>query len=1067
MLSIGKLAPGHGAAQYYLERVGCPLEYYTGRGEAAGEWIGRGADALGLRGRLSTPEQEQVLRNLLAGSAPDGMQLVAPVLRADPRSRVPAAPVVRALQELADERGVDVADLLAPPAAVGTERRPEADPAGLRQLSAARGKELLKAWRRGVADLDRARRRPRWPSPTLAVDAAERLLTAAGLDAQQVLAENTPTGRLRDRLAMALRHREDRVDVRMPGLDLTLSAPKSVSVLFALSPHQEGQGDHRAGAVGERERVGRLAQDAHRLAVAEALAYLELTCTSALRGHHRGDGTDTRVQTDGLIGAAFEHRSSRCGDPQLHTHVVVANLLHGQDGKWSALDTREIYAQARTAGFVYQAVLRGELTRTLGVQWGPVRNGQAEISGLPVGLLRLFSKRRAQIEAQLELVGLDSPAAAQAATLSTRPGKPDLHGHGDGEGGVGLQERWRAEAAAAGFNADDVDQAVGRVPFGQSSSAARQAAAAVGPVADDLAEVLLAPTGLTDKRASLDRRDLLRGVCEQLEPGTPVRLTGLRALATRVLRDPRVVPLLGEAPVRSRRYSTRELLALEQDALRLVRRLNGLPDRGLSEQAATAEPPQVGVIPGGTWRLAQAHATRLGLSAEQQRMLDRLLTSGAGVEVIVGAAGSGKTAALAVAAKAWADSGMPVQGTALAAIAARVLQDSAGIPSQSLQRLLNQTSPHQDGQDQDGPQLGGQKLSSVLPPGGVLVVDEAGMVGTRTLHRLLVLAQATGTKLVLVGDPKQLPEIDAGGLFATLARQDAVTTLVGNQRQQQRWEQRALRELRDGDVVRALAAYRRHQRLRISDTIEDLTARLLEDYEQQLTHHNPGQVLVIASSRGDAGRLNAQLRQRLLTDGRLGQDELRIDLGSGGYRGYRCGEQVLVSSNDYALGLLNGTRGTVTGLDLDRRAVTVRLDDGRDVHLDAGYLSRGHLTHGYALTAHKAQGVTVDVAMLWGTHALTRETGYVALSRGRQGNYLYSTWDLLRRDTGLVDSDLHPPRVRPQPDETARRGLTRAGLAERLTTSGAQRTARSWWRRRATSPAEAPPPGQRAVGHDR
>lgn len=1073
MLSIGKLAPGRGAGQYYLERVGCPLEYYTGRGEAAGEWIGRGADAVGLRGRLSTPEQEEVLRNLLAGSAPDGMQLVAPVLRADPRSRVPAAPVVRALQDLADERGVDVEDLLRPTPAAGTGRGPEADGSGRRQepSSAARGEELLKAWRRGVADMDRARRRPRWPAPTLAVDMADRLLTAAGLDAQQVLAESTPTGRLRDRLAMALRHREDRVDVRMPGLDLTLSAPKSVSVLFALSPHPEGQIDHLAGAVGgrerERERVGRLAQDAHRLAVAEALAYLELTCTSALRGHHRGDGTDTRVQTDGLIGAAFEHRSSRCGDPQLHTHVVVANLLHGQDGKWSALDTREIYAQARTAGFVYQAVLRGELTRTLGVQWGPVRNGQAEISGLPVGLLRLFSKRRAQIEAQLELVGLDSSAAAQAATLSTRPGKPDLHGIGDGGSGVGLQERWRAEAAAAGFTADVVDQAVGRVPVGQSSSVARQAAAAVGPVADDLAEALLAPTGLTDKRASFDRRDLLRGVCEQLAPGTPVRLAGLRALATRVLRDSRVVPLLGEAPVRFRRYSTRELLALEQDALRLARRLNGLPDRGLSEQAATAEPPQVGVVPDKGRRSAQAHATRLGLSAEQQRMLDRLLTSGAGLEVIVGAAGSGKTAALAVAAKAWADCGVPVQGTALAAIAARVLQDSAGIPSQSLQRLLNQTSPHQDGQDQDGPHLGGQKLSSVLPPGGVLVVDEAGMVGTRTLHRLLVLAETTGTKLVLVGDPKQLPEIDAGGLFATLARQDAVTTLVGNQRQQQRWEQRALRELRDGDVVRALAAYRRHQRLRISDTIEDLTARLLEDYEQHLTRHNPGQVLVIASSRGDARRLNAQLRQRLLTDGRLGQDELRIDLGNGAHRGYRRGEQVLVSSNDYPLGLLNGTRGTVTDLDLDRRAVTVRLDDGRDVHLDVDYLSRGHLTHGYALTAHKAQGVTVDVAMLWGTHALTRETGYVALSRGRQGNYLYSTWDLLRRDTGLIDSDLHPPRVRPQPDQTARRGLTRAGLAQRLTTSGAQRTARSWWRRRTPAPAEASRPGQRAVGHGR
>jgi hypothetical protein len=151
--------------------------------------------------------------------------------------------------------------------------------------------------------------------------------------------------------------------------------------------------------------------------------------------------------------------------------------------------------------------------------------------------------------------------------------------------------------------------------------------------------------------------------------------------------------------------------------------------------------------------------------------------------------------------------------------------------------------------------------------------------------------------------------------------------------------------------------------------------------------------------------------------------------------------------------LLNGTRGTVTHLDESARAVAVRLDDGRTVHLDQTYLRTGHLTHGYALTAHKAQGVTVDVALLWGTQALTRETGYVALSRGRQANHLYSTWDLLRRDGTLADNDLDRPlSVRP-PDKTARRGLTQAGLAERLAFTGAQRTARSWWRRRTSAPA--------------
>ncbi len=124
--------------------------------------------------------------------------------------------------------------------------------------------------------------------------------------------------------------------------------------------------------------------------------------------------------------------------------VVAANLLHGQHGKWSAMNSREIYQQARTAGFVYQAVLRGELTRRLGVIWTPARNGQAEIEGLPPGLLRLFRKRRQQIEARLEQLGLDSSAAAQAATLDTRPAKshPPEGLDGGVVGPMGLRERW-------------------------------------------------------------------------------------------------------------------------------------------------------------------------------------------------------------------------------------------------------------------------------------------------------------------------------------------------------------------------------------------------------------------------------------------------------------------------------------------------------------------------------------------------------------------------------------------------------------------------------------------------
>ena len=123
------------------------------------------------------------------------------------------------------------------------------------------------------------------------------------------------------------------------------------------------------------------------------------------------------------MAAAFRHRTSRAGDPQLHTHVLVANLGRGPDGRWSALDGRRLYAHARAASFVYQAVLRAELTRTLGLEWLPVRNGIAELVGVPKPVLRAFSRRRAEIQAALAERGTSGPRAAEAAALATRQTK--------------------------------------------------------------------------------------------------------------------------------------------------------------------------------------------------------------------------------------------------------------------------------------------------------------------------------------------------------------------------------------------------------------------------------------------------------------------------------------------------------------------------------------------------------------------------------------------------------------------------------------------------------------------
>jgi conjugative relaxase-like TrwC/TraI family protein len=193
---------------------------------------------------------------------------------------------------------------------------------------------------------------------------------------------------------------------RVPGFDLTFSAPKSASVLFG---------------IGE-DSVRRAIQEGHDAAVRDAMAYLERMAGFARRGH----GGEELIAGKGLVAAAFRHRTSRAGDPQLHTHVLVANVIEGADGRWSALDGRRIYAHAKTASYLYEARLRAELTERLGVGWTPVRKGLAEIAGVPRPVLRAYSQRRAEIEAELARLGKTSAAAAQVAALATRKVKDRL-----------------------------------------------------------------------------------------------------------------------------------------------------------------------------------------------------------------------------------------------------------------------------------------------------------------------------------------------------------------------------------------------------------------------------------------------------------------------------------------------------------------------------------------------------------------------------------------------------------------------------------------------------------------
>jgi conjugative relaxase-like TrwC/TraI family protein len=749
-----------------------------------------------------------------------------------------------------------------------------------------------------------------------------------------------------------LRHANSRLTVS--GYDFTFSAPKSVSVLF-------GVGD---------DHVRDVIRAAHDRAVKEAVAYVERTAAGVRRGH----GGLTVAPADGLVAATFRHRTSRAADPQLHTHVVIANLGRGPDGKWSALDGRRLYAQARAASFVYQAVLRGELTLSLGVHWSEVTKGIAEIEGVPRDVVRAFSTRRAEIEAAMEARGTEGPRAAEAAALATRRKKDRSMTAHD------LRATWRNRAASLGWGEPEIARLLDRGRRVQLESETWV----------QIVNHLAGADGLTRQRSSFGRRDVLLALADALPAGLELQSRSLEELVEWFLASPDVVPLVGEngeerteggfrrrdgrvVPLaqQEHRYSTVELLAIEQ---------------GLLDTVAQAECLQLGISPDEN--IDRIVASRPTLAAEQITMVRSLCSRGEGIAVVAGRAGTGKTYALDTAREAWQASGIVVLGAAVARRAARELESGAGIPSTSVHALLGRLD-----------------AGARLPENSVLVVDEAGMLGTRQMARLSHYVLASRSKLVLVGDHRQLPELEAGGAFRALSRRAAAIHLTENRRQVAGWERLAVEHLREGRVEAAVELYESHDQLQTFMTPDAAREQLVADW---WAAGGGKDTVMIAQRRLDVADLNRRAREQMCVDGRLGADEVAV----AGAR-FSVGDRVVVRCNDLQRGVHNGDLGQVVAIDQTRLRIEIEIA-GRDqrVVLDSRFLltqtehGQPSLAHAYAITGHIAQGMTVERAYVLGGPGISQEWAYAAMTRGREANRLYVGFD-----PGLERSDFAPRDV--------------------------------------------------------
>jgi conjugative relaxase-like TrwC/TraI family protein len=733
---------------------------------------------------------------------------------------------------------------------------------------------------------------------------------------------------------LGLRHVGGRGPV--PGFDLTFSAPKSVSLTWALG------GPPAASEVAA----------AHRASVAAALDYMQrMACWT-----RRGAGGHEFVHGNGFLAAAYLHRSSRAGDPQLHTHVLVANATRGPDGRWTRLYHPAIYDHAKTAGYIYEANLRWELTRRLGVCWEEVGDGIAEIEGFDPEHLRVFSTRRAEI---LAATAPDASARArQVATLETRKAKDrDLSDES-------LREQWRSKAEEIGLGRGAI-----RLTFGR----ARQMS---GPkvMASAVEEALIAHA------SHFDRRDVIQAVADQLRAGAEA--AEVEELADAFLALDSVIAI-GET-AKGPRFTTGRVWEIERRALASAGSM------AAADGHAVVDEPTV----------ARVLATRSTMKADQRSMVERLTKGGGQLVVVVGEAGTGKTFATVAAAEAWAAAGVSLRVAAPTWRAANVLR-SEGLDATSVARLLA-------GLDREV--AAGR---DPLARGSVLLVDEAGMVDSATLARLIDHAQTADAKLVLVGDPAQLGEIEAGGLFASVVARTEPVVLDEVIRHEHDLDREGARRIREGRGAEAIEVYRSEERVVVSADPEARREEMVRDWWRSFSEGEDA--LMVAKRNAEVARLNALAREVMKAEGRLGEREIEV-----GEARFAVGDQVITRVNDRRAEVYNRERWRIETIDPQGRGVGLSgIDSERRVTVEADYLGRVNpndgspaLQHAYAATTYQAQGSTVDRAYVMADPSMDRQEPYVAASRSREETFFYAT-----------------PEVDLEREEYAPRSTGREGLA--------------------------------------
>jgi Ti-type conjugative transfer relaxase TraA len=469
---------------------------------------------------------------------------------------------------------------------------------------------------------------------------------------------------------------------------------------------------------------------------------------------------------------------------------------------------------------------------------------------------------------------------------------------------------------------------------------------------------------LTRRQSTFTRHDLQREVFRYIDDGDR-----FRNLMARLENSPELVLLVpevrGKGEEELARYTTRDMLRIESSLAEQALKLTEVCDRGVSEQ--TVE------------RVLDRH----DYLSEEQREAVRHITGERQIEALSGFAGSGKSAAIAAAREIWEEEGCRVLGAALSGIAAENLEKAAKVQSRTLASW----------------ELGWKLGREQLTERDILVLDEAGMVGSRQMERIVSEIHDRGAKLVLIGDAEQLQPIEAGAAFRAIAERVGYRELSGIRRQHQEWQREASRDFARGEPGIALELYHQYEAIHFADDRERAKEELIRVWDGDRAAQGAEKAsLILAHTRADVRELNERAREILRRRGELGQQitvavkrELMAPDGTltieRSERDFAPGERVMFLKNDRELGVKNGTLGQV--LEINQESMRIRLDgnNGRQIEFKLGDYAA--LDHGYAATVHKAQGATVERSFVLATPGMDRHLTYVSMTRHREGVELF------------------------------------------------------------------------------